>query len=190
MKKLDDMADFMTGSPQFRITETSDKGAPVYTFYSQTDFMNDAAGIISDIPRNKQVCTFDYVSTLQPGDLIFSLITGKASIVHSEHAGYLFTQNYIKIVPNKDLEVKFLAYLLNENHGIKKHLFIGLQGSQVLKYTLMQLRALEIGKIPSKKKQKLIGQIYFDQIHLQAVKNQAAELETILVLSKLEGTCK
>ncbi|KOF57479.1 MULTISPECIES: restriction endonuclease subunit S [Clostridium] len=186
MKKLSELVALVSGSPQFRITEVFDEKTPLFTYYSQTNLTDDLVGIISNDVGNKQVRTNDKVNTLCDGDVVFSLITGIATIVRKEHEGYLYTQNYVKLLPSHKIDSKFLVYLLNENKTIKKQFVLGLQGSQVLKYTLKQLKELEIPKIPSIDKQKIIGQVYFNQLRLQALRNRAAELETKIRLSKLE----
>ncbi|MBV4422383.1 restriction endonuclease subunit S [Clostridium tyrobutyricum] len=186
MKKLSKLVELVSGSPQFRITEVFDEKTPLFIYYSQTDLIDDLVGIISNDVDNKQVRTNDKVNTLCDGDVVFSLITGIATIVRKEHEGYLYTQNYVKLLPNHNIDSKFLVYLINEDKTIKKQFVLGLQGSQVLKYTLKQLKGLEIPKIPSIDKQKIIGQVYFDQLRLQALRNRAAELETKIILSKLE----
>jgi restriction endonuclease S subunit len=186
MKKLSELVELVSGSPQFRITEVFDEKAPLFAYYSQTDLTDDLVGIISNGADNKQVRTNDKVNTLCHGDVVFSLITGTAAMVRKEHEGYLYTQNYVKLLPDNNIDPKFLVYLINENKTIKKQFVLGLQGSQVLKYTLKQLKELKIPKIPSIDKQKIIGQVYFNQLRLQTLKNRAAELETKIILSKLE----
>ena len=186
MKKLSELVGLVSGSPQFRITEVLDEKTPLFTYYSQTDLTDDLAGIISNDADNKQVRTNDKVNTLCHGDVVFSLITGIAAMVRKEHEGYIYTQNYVKLLPNCNIDTKFLVYLINENKTIKKQFVLGLQGSQVLKYTLKQLKELKIPQIPSIDKQKIIGQVYFNQLRLKILRNRAAELETKIILSRLE----
>lgn len=186
MKKLSELVRLISGTPQFRITEVFDEKTSLVTYYSQTDLTDDLVGIISENVENKQVRTNDKVNTLCDGDVVFSLITGIATIVSKEHEGYLYTQNYVKLLPSHKIDSKFLVYLINENKAIKKQFVLGLQGSQVLKYTLKQLKELEIPKIPTIDKQKIIGQVYFNQLRLQALRNRVAELETTIRLAKLE----
>ncbi|HDK7159121.1 restriction endonuclease subunit M [Clostridium botulinum] len=190
MEKLSELVELVSGSPQFRITEVFDEKTPLFTYYSQTDLTDDLVGIISKTVDNKQVRTNDKLNTLCDGDVVFSLITGIATIVRKEHEGYIYTQNYVKLLPGHKIDSKFLVYLINENKTIKKQFVLGLQGSQVLKYTLKQLKELEIPKIPSIDKQKIIGQVYFNQLRLQTLRNRAAELETKIILSKLEEACE
>lgn len=190
MRKLNELVEFMSGSPQFRITEVADEYASVFNYYSQTDLTDDLVGIISEGIENKQVRTYDEVSTLCENDVIFSLITGMATIIRRNHEGYLYTQNYVKLLPSKDIDSKFLVYLINENKMIKKQLIMGLQGSQVLKYTLKQLKELEIPKMPSIDKQRIIGQVYFKQLRLEALKHRAAKLKSTIILANLEEVIK
>ena len=184
--KLSKLVELVSGTPQFRIVEVSNPKAPVFTYYTQTDLNDDLVGIISSDVDNKQVRTNDKVSTLCSGDVLFSLITGKATIVRKEHEGYLYTQNYVKLLHAEDIDSKFLVYLMNESKAIRKQLMLGLQGSLVLKYTLTQLRDLEIKKIPSIDKQKIIGQVYFNQLRLKALRNRVTELEAKIRLADLE----
>lgn len=188
--KLSELVELVSGTPQFRIVEVSNPKAPVFTYYTQTDLNDDLVGIISSDVDNKQVRTNDKVSTLSTGDVLFSLITGKATIVRKEHEGYLYTQNYVKLLHAEDIDSKFLVYLMNESKAIRKQLMIGLQGSLVLKYTLTQLRDLEIKKIPSIDKQKIIGQVYFNQLRLKALRNRVTELEAKIRLAELEEVSK
>lgn len=185
MKRLDNVTEFVSGSPQFRIKEVFDDEAPIYTYYGQQDIEDDLVGIDFNDRDSKQVRTLDKVNTLCEGDVVFSLISGKSAIVGANHQGYLYTQNYVKLVTNEKIDSKYLVYLLNEDKFIKKQFQIGLQGSQVLKYTLKQVKELELPHLSTIEKQRIIGQIYFNQLRLEALKNRAANLETTIVLENL-----
>jgi len=190
MKKINSIVDFVSGTPQFRITESLDEQSPIYTFYSQTDLSEDLVGILSEDSDKKRVRTKDDVNTLSTGDVVFSLISGDAAVIREAHQGYLYTQNYVKLIPEEKIDPQFLVYLLNENSAIKKQLLIGLQGSQVLKYSLKQIKDLEIPALPHFEKQKIIGEIYFKQLRVQALKNRAAKQETMMRLHQLEEATK
>lgn len=185
MKRLERVAEFVSGSPQFRIKEVLDDKAPLYTYYGQQDIDDDLVGIDSDGSDGKRVRTFDKVSTLCQGDVVFSLISGKSTIVGVKHQGYLYTQNYVKLVPDEKVDSKYLVYLLNEDNFIKKQFQMGLQGSQVLKHTLKQVKELELPDLPTIEKQCIIGELYFNQLRLEALRNRMANLETAIVLEKL-----
>lgn len=186
MPRLNKYAEFISGTPQFRISENRDDRSPAYTFYSQTDLLDDLLDIESEAVDGKQVRTYDKVNTLSTGDVVFSLISGSASIVKEKHIGYLYTQNYIKLKLSDEIEPHFLVYLLNEDRTIKKQFQMGLQGSVIMKYTLKQLKNLRIPPLPSLDKQKIIGDIYAKQLRLQALRKRAANLESAILLHKLE----
>lgn len=185
MRRLEEVVDLVSGSPQFRIKEVSEDTAPLYSYYGQPDLEADLVGMDSNGSDSKQVRTFDKVNTLSQGDVIFSLISGKSAIVNVQHQGYLYTQNYVKLVAGNKVDSKYLVFLLNEDQFIKKQFQMGLQGSQVLKYTLKQLKMLELPDLPIIDKQRRIGELYFNQLRLGALRTRAAKLETAIVLEKL-----
>ena len=80
--------------------------------------------------------------------------------------------------------------MTNEDKGIARQLWLGLQGSMVLKYTVKQIKDLKLPKLPSLSKQAAIGQVYLKQKHLQAVKKRRADNELTLQLAKLEEVLK
>ena len=191
MERLEDVVEFVSGSPQFRIGKALDDKAPLYTYYGQADIEDDLLGIDSNSSESKQVRTFDQVNTLCQGDLVFSLISGKSTIVGANHQGYLYTQNYVKlVVSDEKIDSGYLVFLLNEDKSIRKQLQMGLQGSQVLKYTLKQVKEIELPDLPAIEKQRLIGELYFKQLRLEALRNRAANSETTIMLEKLREASK
>ena len=185
MKRVQDEIELISGYPQFRIKESTDVSAPLYTYYGQSEIEDDLVGLETNGEDNRQIRTFDEVNTVKQGDVLFSLISGKATLVRDNHQGYLFTQNYVNFVIKGKIDPKYLIYLLNEDKNIKKQLQIGLQGSTVLKYTIKQLKELVLPKLPTLEKQREIGELYFNQLKLQALRGRAAILETTIVLEKL-----
>ncbi|MBQ9278591.1 MAG: restriction endonuclease subunit S [Lachnospiraceae bacterium] len=185
-RKLEDLIELTSGSPQFRITESTEDNAPIYSFYGQQEIENDLAGIEVNTENAKSICTFDDVNILNEGEVVFSLISGRTALVRSAHQGYLYTQNYVKLVPKEEIDIKYLIYILNESEHIKKQWLMGLQGSAVLKHTVKQLRELELPKLHDLDKQQTIGNIYFCQLRLQALKNRAANTERIITFEKLK----
>lgn len=186
MISITDIADFESGTPQFRINESKDKKAPLYTTYGQTDVEEDLLNI--DIPGgdSRPIFTNDKVILLHAGDLVFSYISGDAVIVGEKHEGFLLTQNYVRIKPKPTVDSKYIAFLLNVDKNIKRQFRKGLQGSVLMKYTLNGLKAIELPDMPALKKQRLIGEIYFEQLHLEALKKKLAKLDTIAVIKKIK----
>ncbi|MFT9219902.1 restriction endonuclease subunit M [Lentilactobacillus hilgardii] len=184
--RITNFVNLIVGSPQFRIKGSVSQDAPVYKLYSQVDLAEDLTGVKMQGQENKQVRTLDKVTTLDKGDIVFSLISGSASIITESHTGYLFTQNYVLLRKKKDISADFLVYLLNEDRTIKRQLQIGLQGSMVLKYTVRQLRELIMPPLPSTDRQQLIGNVYLKQLRLQALQHRYADNEVLLRLAKIE----
>ena len=88
MNKLSEYVNFESGTPQFRINESMDRSAPIYNVYSQNDLTDDLVGINLLSGEPKKIRTRDEVSIVFPQDIIFSLISGTASIVGKDHQGY------------------------------------------------------------------------------------------------------
>lgn len=192
MIRIKELVELISGSPQFRITESSDPAAPSYFFYTQFDLEEDLVGLSggeANIPSGsgirKQVRTFDSVNTVSAGDVVFSLLSGKAAIVQVQRSGHLLTQNYVMLAPSKALDARYLVYLINESREIRRQFHITQQGSSVMKYTLAQVSSLELPPFPPLEKQALIGELYFNQLKLAALKKRAAGLETALVLAAI-----
>lgn len=176
---------FVSGTPQFRIVEDMSASAPLYYFYGQADLEDDLNGLTSsDIPR-KQIRTFDSVVSVSEGDVVFSLLSGTASVVQASHSGFLLTQNYVILVPSHRIDARYLVYLMNENRFIKSQLRKGQQGSVTQKYTLKQIKSLELPPLPSRERQGLIGEVYLSQLKLNALRKRASDLETALVLETI-----
>lgn len=183
--RLENLVEFQVGSPQFRIKESVADAATTYKFYSQNNLEEDLTGVELATEEAKQIATTDEVTTVTLGDLVFSLISGRAAIVRKEHDGYLYTQNYVVIEPGTEVDSKYLVYLLNEDREVAHQFWLGLQGSMVMKYTVKQLRELKIKRLPNLDKQQAIGDIYFKQMRIQALRKRIAENETLLTLAVL-----
>jgi hypothetical protein len=181
-----EIAELNSGTPQFRIRESIDSDAPAYFFFGQPEMEDDLTGVETHGGSGKQIRTFDNVGTLRSGDLVFSLISGKATIVRSGHNGYLYTQNYVKLTPTPAIDAGYLIYMLNENADIKRQLQSGQQGSVTLKFTIRQLSDLIFPILPPIAKQRVIGELYFNQLRLVALKKRVAITETTLIIEKLK----
>ena len=53
MGRLSEFVKFESGSPQFRIKQSTDTKAPVYTYYSQTDLFDDLSTLNFSVIGNK-----------------------------------------------------------------------------------------------------------------------------------------
>lgn len=174
------------GSPQFRIRETDAIDAPVYNVYTQSDLDDDLTGLQTVGIERKQIRTDDEVTTLNEGDVLFSLISGTAVVITRQHVGFMYTQNYVLITPKQSLDAAYLVYLLNNDRMIARQFRIQLQGTMVLKYTLAQIRELKLPPLPEIPRQQLIGSIYLKQLRLQALQKRVADNEKLLRLAILQ----
>lgn len=192
MMKIVEIANLISGTPQFRIKEVANKDTPIYFVIGQAEVERDLNGTISNLVdySSKKIQTGDAVNTVHSGDILFSLISGVATVVSDAHDGYLYTQNYIKLELTKEIDKKFIVYILNEDSFIRTQLKKGLQGSAVLKYTMNQLRELKLPKFPAIEKQKIIGDIYFSQLKLEKLKRNVAITETTVVMRQLKEGLK
>lgn len=186
MMQMTEIAKLYSGTPQFRINESLDSNAPTYFFFGQLEMEDDLTGVDTHSGSQKQIRTYDKVGTLKKGDLVFSLISGKATIVRNWHDGYIYTQNYVKLSPTPIIDAGYLAYMLNEDVNIKRQLRIGQQGSVTLKFTIRQLSDLVFPILPPIEKQRLISKLYFNQLRLAALKKKVATAETTLVMEQLQ----
>lgn len=185
MKQLCQYVRFVSGTPQSRLFISSNGNDPSYYVYGQTELKNDLVQEKTEPRDSRHLRTTDKVTTLTESDVVFNLISGEASIVGRSHSGFIQTQNFVKLQPNEMLDRYFLVFLLNENQVVKRQLFESLQGSKVIKYTLTQLKALKINELPSIEEQRLIGQMYFNQLRLNWLLKRSADLKCKLRINQL-----
>ena len=184
--KLTDVVELKSGTPQFRVTETLDPKAPVYRFYGPLELGAELSGGDSDTTCSKRVRTYDAVEALSAGDLVFSLMSGKATLVGECHKGYLLTQNFAKLVPSPMIDARYLVYLLNEHKEVRRQLALGQQGSFTMKYTVRQLADLLLLDLPSRSMQEIIGSLYFNINRVTALKRDVAEKEKLVVMGRIK----
>lgn len=185
MEKLSKFVEFVSGSPQSRLFVSMNESDPSYCIYGQSELKADLVQSETSSNEGRQIRTPDKVMILSEGDIIFNLVSGEASVVGKKHVGYLQTQNFIKLIPNQDLDTHYLVFLLNQDHNIKRQLVSSLQGTMVIKYTLAQLKALIINKLPPIDEQRLIGRMYFNQIRLNWFRKQSADLKLKIAMNQL-----
>ncbi len=187
MNLINKFVTFEAGTPQSRIFVSELDSDPEYLYYSQVDLDNDLIGLDIIQQDNKKVRTPDDVVKVYKGNVVFSLISGKATIVRECHNDYLITQNFVKISTSISIDSKYLVYLLNEDQLIKQQFISGMQGSMILKYSLRQLRELELPILPPIEIQKVIGDTYLKALKLNALKIKVSEMEKEVLLKQLKG---
>ena len=179
-----------TGISQYRIEESNRSDAKVYTLYGQNELYEDLYGVPGAMSDRKQIKVdgMGPGAIAREGDLLFSTISGEATIVRAEHDGYVFTQNYARMEPmSRLLDRKYMAYLINENQSIKRQFKQNLQGSQVIRYSLKLLKEIALPELPSIEIQRVIGDIYFKQLLLRSLRQRVAENTYRLSIAMLQG---
>ena len=185
MKRLSEYVDLVSGSSRFRVDEDRLGQAPHYYVYNQNIHEGVDSLEASDSEDN-EISTHDELTLLGEGDLVFSLISGTANVVDAEHAGYYYTQNYVRLIPKNSLNKLYFMYLLNEDSSIRKQLSIGLQGTILTRYTVSQLHELEIKNLPDVKKQEAIGKVYKLQLKRREKVRQVEEKKNRVLLQALK----
>jgi hypothetical protein len=183
--RIKEIAVIVSGKPQFRLEESSDPAAPVYRIFGQSEMEEAMNCINANNSSQRQIRTTDRASTLTSGDIVFSLIAGKAAIVQGSHNGCLYSHNYVKLTPTHEIDAGYLVYMLNENADINRQMHSGQQGSATMKHTVRQLSDLELPPPPPLTRQRAIGELYLKQLRLAALKRRVAATETAIIVKKL-----
>lgn len=181
--KLKNLVHFELGTPLFRLNEQP--SSPCYSLYDQADLQADFE-TRTESTQGKQICTSDNPTLVQEGDVIFSLISGTAAQICQSRVGYTFSHNYVLLHPIKNLDKSFLVYLLNNDKQIKRQLLSSLQGSSVMKYSLNQLKNLELPRLPTLATQKSIGRIDLLQRRLTFLKKKVIDQELLITSFQLQ----
>ena len=88
---------------------------------------------------------------------------------------------------SKFVDKRYIAYLINEHPKVKKQFKQNLQGSQVVRYSLSLLKEIQIPQLPSIEVQRIIGDIYFKQLRVRALKQRIADNTYRRTISILQG---
>lgn len=64
----------------------------LYTLYGQNELYEDLSGVPGDMSDRKQIRTEYKGSTLKVGDLIFSTISGMATLVTKDHEDIFYSK--------------------------------------------------------------------------------------------------
>jgi|SRR5690625_171932 len=186
--KLEDIVTVKVGA---NISRLKDEEYQSVDTYSYDDLIEDLNGLFLDskteIDSENPLNESTHLS--QCGELIFSFVSSKASIVSEKNASKIINQNFAKLfIDHEQLDPRYLCYILNESHEIKRQMAISMQGSTVRKLTPLTLKGLEI-KLPSIAKQHTIGKAYLSIKKHHALAKKQAELEEKLyfeVLKKID----
>jgi len=175
-----------TGVLQSRLNDDPKKGSSkTYFYYGQQEMDQDLVqSYYREIP-SKEITTTNKVDLVHSGDVLFSLVSGRAGIVKPKHDNYLFTQNFVKVEPKFAIDSKYLVYLFNEHPAIRKQIEVAKKGTKVI--TRKQLQEITLPKLSDYEEQKLIGEIYFNQKRLDSLRHHVVELQDKYMMEILKG---
>jgi restriction endonuclease S subunit len=178
--------ELIVGTPQSRLHDNTKKGnAKLYVQYGQLEMDEDLVNSPYSNSNEKTILTTDKVDLVHTGDVIFGFVSGRATLVRPIHDNYLFTQNFVKLEPRFTIDPKYLVYLFNENQDLRNQLERRRHGTRVI--TMKQLRELELPELPPYERQKVIGELYFNQKQLDSLRHRVAELQDQYVMEILKG---
>lgn len=183
--KLEEVVTIKVGQNISRIYEKNDRALETYTY---DDLVDDLNGLYLDGKSdNPLINSINHDANLsRGGEVVFSFVSSKATIVSNQNIGKIINQNFAKLVIEDDqLEASYLCYVLNESHDMKKQMAISMQGSTVPKLTPSILKALDV-TLPSLDKQIIIGEAYLTIKKQRALAIKQAELEEQLYLEVLK----
>lgn len=183
--KLEDIVTVKVGKNISRINEKQGLVLETYTFENLIDDLdslspdsNTSNDSVDSIERDNHLS--------KPGEVVFSFVSSKASIVSDVNKGKIINQNFAKLViEHNQLDHRYLCYALNESHAMKKQMAISMQGSTVRKLTPAILKSLTM-KLPSIEKQERIGEAYLKLKKRQALARKQADLEEEFYLEVLK----
>lgn len=181
--KLGDIVSVKIGRNLSRENDKIDLTLGSYTY---EDLVKDLEGSFLDSNTLSNAGNDEDSYVGKAGDVVFSFVSSKASIVSDIREGKVLNQNFAKLIIEQDhLDRRYLCYALNESHFMKKQMAISMQGSAIPKLTPAILKKLEI-RLPTIEKQRMIGNAYFVLRKRQALARRQAELEEQLYLEVLK----
>lgn len=168
---------------------SSDNKAPIYFIYSADDLRNDLTGMVKDywLPdeRVNNLRTYDDLEVLEPGNLVYSILSHSAALVSKAHAGFILTSNFVKLEPNSEIDKRYLMFLLNCDPDVRVSLLGELDGSYFKRVTIKSLGSLEIPDLPDIDTQQMIGYTYALQKQLTGRRQESLELKEKYVIESL-----
>lgn len=186
---MDNLFEIDSGIDVFRLHEDDSPDAQTYYYYGASEMDHDLFNKIDTIdPMNqKQIRMSGQVPVFHTGDLVLSVTNPRAALVGERFNGYIHTRNYLKITPSEKLDPKYFVFLVNQDRDVR-HMLLGDQNNVVIqKTTTAAVKSLQNLKLPPLGEQKLIGEIYFNQLKLSNLllkKKKLEELRTFTILRR------
>jgi len=182
--KLEDIVAVKVGKNISRVNEEQELALETYTYENLIDDLDGLS--LNPNASNGDDSREQDNHLSKPGEVVFSFVSSKAAIVSDRNKRKIINQNFARlIIEHEQLDHRYLCYVLNESHAMKKQMAISMQGSTVRKLTPAILKSLTM-KLPSLEKQERIGKAYLKLKKRQALARKQAELEEMLYLEVLK----
>lgn len=180
------VASFTPGAHVSRIRQNDQ--AKARRFYATEQFMSDCwqSGNTTNGDKEQVVRPTQAVLSVQTGDVVISLIHGKAAIVSPKHAGRLLSNNYVRVeVDRQKVIPAWFVWHFNESRESRRQQVMATQGSTfVLRLSLTEVRQFT-ATLPPLNKQKAIGGLYLSTIEKRHYQERLAALNEQQILSQL-----
>lgn len=180
------VASFTPGAHVSRIRQNDE--AKACRFYATEQFMSDCwqPGNTMNGDKEQVVRPTQAVLSVRTGDVVISLIHGKAAIVSPEHAGRLLSNNYVRVeVDGSKVVPAWFVWHFNESRESRRQQALATQGSTfVLRLSLTEVRQFT-ATLPPLNKQQAIGGLYLATIEKRHYQERLAALNEQQILSQL-----
>ncbi|HCD7254654.1 TPA: restriction endonuclease subunit S [Citrobacter farmeri] len=180
------VASFTPGAHVSRIRQNDQ--AKACRFYATEQFMSDCWQLGNTINSDKEqvVRPTQAVLSVQTGDVVISLIHGKAAIVSPQHAGRLLSNNYVRVeVDSQKVIPEWFVWHFNESKESRRQQAMATQGSTcVLRLSLTEVRQFT-ATLPPLNKQKAIGGLYLATIEKRHYQQRLAALNEQQIMGQL-----
>ncbi|CAI1186296.1 restriction endonuclease subunit S [Serratia fonticola] len=179
------IAEFTPGSHISRIKQNDSEKA--YRFYATWQFLKDSWQHNDSVHDKEQVVRPSQpVLYVQSGDVVISLIHGKAAQVSEQHAGRLLSNNYVRVkVDTQKVDPAWFIWHFNESVESRRQQALATQGSTfVQRLSISELRQFSV-PLPPLRRQQAIGGLYLAAIEKRHYQERLATLNEQQILSLL-----
>ncbi|ELY6247411.1 restriction endonuclease subunit S [Cronobacter universalis] len=182
-----EIATFTAGSHISRIQQSAD--GPAFRFYATEQFLvDDWLSAFVSAEKEQWVKTHQDVVLTQKGDVVISLIHGKAARVSIDNAGRILGNNYVKVdVDASQIDTAWFLWHFNESPEGRRQRIQATQGSTVVqRIAVNKLKNFTV-TLPSLAQQKAMGGLYLAAREKCFYQQRIAALSEQQILSLLSG---
>lgn len=184
------IANFTIGSHISRIKQRPDgerSDDKTWHFYATEQFQADDWQCTSQVGDKEQIVRTDQpVLFTQAGDVVISLIQGKAVMVSTTNAGRILGNNYLKVDVDPSLvDAAWFIWHFNESSEIQRQRLKATQGSTVVRrLAVNELRHFRV-TLPLLARQQTMGKLYLTVREKRYYQQRLAALYEHQILSQL-----